>query len=235
MKRTVIALTLTLAGVASAQPTIVLDSFEDQFDGSGTGGALVTSGSNPEDETTQTGLASVLMGQRFAELEQLSGVAGSTGTISAGDGMLSLNTGPQVAAALTLEYDLGSFDVTGGGGLDALEFDVVFADAGQAGIGPVLFDVTLNDGVDSSTRRVSLSSSVDAGTGPLTLSFDLQAFADEGVSLTAVESVRFVFGADGTAADTTIGPISFVPSPPSAAAVGLVGLLGARRRRGSAG
>lgn len=218
-------------GVALGQPTLVLDSFEDQFAGSGSGGSLETLGAGSMDQSNQTGLGSVLGFVRDAALEQVSGASGAMGTISAGNGVLSLSTGPQVEAELTLTYALDSIDVTSGGALDRLSFDVLFSDAGSPEVGPLHFDVTLDDGADSSTQRVTLSSAVNTGTGPVTLSAFLSDFSAEGVDLTSIDTASFVLGAEGTAGDTTIGAVSFVPAPSTAAALGLFGLAAARRRR----
>lgn len=232
MKNIALIATAGFAAAASAQP-LVLDSFADQFDGSGSDGRLTTTGSPTSDVSMQMALSSVLGGNRQATLNSISGDSVATGSISSLEGVLSLSTAAMVQSELVLLYGdfNGGVDVTSGGTNDRFEFDVIFSDSGSSAVGAVDFDLTLVDGIGTSwTERVSIQQFV-APSSPVTLSIDLELFSINDVLLSEIASIRFDFAAGGSAGDTTIGQLQFVPTPATAALFAGCGIAGVRRRR----
>jgi|GEM_PF-6673422 len=264
MKLSTAAALLGAVAASTASANIVVDSFTDLFEteefvssagshinsvfdraGLEVGNLGITNGAQVGDVwggfiprtqeiQHQLGLAGVLGGSRYGELNASTPTLGSEVSANITSGFMAYSTAFGTQAILDLNYDAN------GAGLNlnasthsAIAIDLLGGDLDASNPGrPVPFSITLTSGLGTAGETsVSLSNiffSVD------TYSIDLANYALAGVDLTDIDSVHLNIdqsGAGLAAVDFLIGEIAFVPAPGTAAILAFAGLTATRRRR----
>lgn len=214
----------SIASVASAQLNFTIDDFDT--------GAIGGSASNAANFGSVA--ADVIGGIRTLEASVVTNPVDSTDDvmveIGPDNGEFMFDTGPLAVVNATLSYGDGGDDLlpTQLLSLDFLQFDFVSADR------DFTFVVTLaNDGVEASATV-----NVSADSNPQTVFANIFDFTGDLAlaPISDVDSITIDFNTTDVESldfrlDSIVGGGGIVPTPASAALLGLGGLAAARRRR----
>lgn len=264
MKSFTTAIILSAVAATTASADIVIDAFTDAFEseefvssagshinsvfnraGLEVGNLGVTNGAlvgdvwggfvpRTQEIQHQLGLAGVLGGSRYGELNASTPTLGSEVSVATFNGLLAYSTAFGTQAILDLNYNAN------GAGLNlnaasqtSINIDLIGGDLDASNPGrPVPFSITLTSGLGTGSQTsVSLS---NIFFSPDTYSIDLANYANLGIDLTDIDAVHLNIdqsGAGLAAVDFVIGQIAIVPAPGTAGLFVLAGITATRRRR----